>query len=63
MSFIALSKRLLSFLEKHDANEYTTFFLVTMPDGFQFVTESASFANKMIQNYHAQTRHIIEIGE
>ena len=63
MKFINLAQRLSRFLERHDACEYSTFILVTMPDGFQFVTESASFANKMITNYHAQTRHIIEIGE
>jgi hypothetical protein len=63
MKFINLAKRLSRFLERNNVCEYSTFILVTMPDGFQFVTESASFANKMIANYHAQTRHIIEIGE
>jgi hypothetical protein len=63
MSILASSKRLLAFMLQYDLCEYGTFHLITMPDGQQFVTESVSLANRMLKDYGAQTRHIVEIGE
>jgi hypothetical protein len=37
--------------------------IVTMPDGYSFITESAELANRMIKEHNAQTRHIVELGE
>ena len=49
--------------DKHDIYEYGISILVKMPDGKQFITESADIANTMQATYGAETVHITELGE
>ena len=60
---LALEKHLQYFCDKHDINEYGMFYLVTMPDGYSFITESVELYNRMLNEHGASTRHIIELGE
>jgi predicted transcriptional regulator len=60
---LALDKKLQEFCDKHDINEYGMFYMVTMPDGYSFITMSVELSNRMLREHGAQTRHIIELGE
>jgi hypothetical protein len=63
MSILAMSNQLSEFCDKHNLYEYSLMTIVTMPDGYSFITESAELANRMIKEHNAQTRHIVELGE
>jgi hypothetical protein len=63
MKTLSPAQHIVDFCEKHDLYEYALQILVTMPNGFQFVTESTEIANKMIREHQAQTKHITELGE
>jgi len=59
---LALDKKLQEFCDKYDINEYGIFYLVTMPDGYSFITMDTELLNRMLREYGAQTRHITELG-
>jgi hypothetical protein len=63
MSIINMSKVLTEFCDKHNVCEYGSFYLVTMPGGYSFITESVELSNRMLLEHGAQTRHIVELGE
>lgn len=63
MSILSIPERLQKFCDKHDLYEYGLYTIVTMPDGFQFVTNDTKLANRMITEHGASTRHIVELGE
>ena len=63
MSILAMSTKLSEFCDKHNLYEYSLMTIVTMPDGYSFITESTELANRMIREHNAQTRHIVELGE
>lgn len=60
---LSLAPRLNQFCEVHDLYEYGLYTIVTMPDGFQFVTNDTKLANRMLLEHGAETRHIVELGE
>jgi hypothetical protein len=60
---LALDKTLQEFCDKYDINEYGMFYMVTMPDGYSFITMSSELSNRMLREYGASTKHIVELGE
>jgi hypothetical protein len=62
MKTLSPAQHIAEFCEKHDLTEYSLQILVTMPNGFQFITDSTRVANKMISEHQAQTKHITELG-
>lgn len=60
---LAMSETLNTFCEQHNLYEYGMYHIVTMPNGYTFVTESVELANRMLREHGAQTRHIVELGE
>ena len=62
MSILAAPQWIEQLCEKHDLYEYRILILVKLPDGKQFVTDSAEIANKM-QALGAETVHVTELGE
>ena len=60
---LAMSETLTAFCDQHDLYEYSMMHIVTMPDGYTFITESVELANRMLREHGAQTRHIVELGE
>ena len=63
MSILSAPAWIENLCEKHDLYEYRILILVKMPDGNQFVTDSANIANSMQSQYGAETIHITELGE
>ena len=63
MSILAASQWIENLCEKHDLYEYRILILVKMPDGKQFLTDSADIANIMQSEYGAETVHLTELGE
>ena len=63
MSILSMSQKLCEFCDTHNLYEYSLQHLVTMPDGYSFITESVELANRMISEHGAHTRHIVELGE
>ena len=63
MSTLAAPAWIQNLCEKHDLYEYRILILVKMPDGKQFVTDSADVANTMQTTHGAETTHITELGE
>mgnify|MGYP001296110165 CR=1 FL=1 len=63
MSILAMTPSLNQFCEVHDLYEYGLYTVVTMPNGFQFVTRDTELANRMLTEHGAETRHIVELGE
>jgi len=51
-----------AFCQKHDLYEYGIYILVTMPNGYQFVTNDSDLANKFLSEHGAKTEHITEFG-
>ena len=60
---INMSKQLNDFCEKYDLCEYGMFYMVTMPDGYSFITQDIELSNRMLREHGASTRHIVELGE
>jgi len=60
---LSMSENLNKFCELHNLYEYSMMHLVTMPNGYTFITESVELANRMLREHGAQTRHIVELGE
>jgi hypothetical protein len=63
MSILNAPAWIESLCDKHDIYEYGISILVKMPDGKQFITDSADIANTMQSTYGAETVHITELGE
>jgi len=63
MSILSAPAWIENLCEKHDFYEYRILIVVKMPDGNQFVTDSANIANSMQSQYGAETIHITELGE
>ena len=63
MSILTPAKHVADFCDKHDLYEYGLFIMVTMSDGYSFITQDTDLANKFIAEHGAQTRHIVEFGE
>ena len=51
------------FCEAHNLYEYETYHIVTMPDGFQFITRSSELANRMMLEHGASTNYITELND
>ena len=63
MSILSAPAWIENLCNKHDIYEYRILILVKLPDGHQFVTDSADIANSMQREYWADTVHINELGE
>ena len=63
MSILSAPAWIENLCNKHDLYEYRILILVKMPDGKQFVTDSADVANTMQSEYGAETTHVTELGE
>jgi hypothetical protein len=60
---INISKELNDFCEKYDLFEYGMCYMVTMPDGYSFITQDIELSNRMLREHGASTKHIVELGE
>jgi hypothetical protein len=60
MSILANPKT-QAFCDKHNLYEYGIYILVTMPDGYQFITNDSEIANDFLAN-GAKTEHVTEFG-
>jgi hypothetical protein len=60
---INMSKKLSDFCEKYDLFEYGMSYIVTMPNGYTFITQDIDLSNRMLREHGASTRHIVELGE
>jgi len=63
MSILSAPAWIENLCTQHDLYEYRILILVKLPDGNQFVTDSAEIANKMQSECGAETIHINELGE
>jgi hypothetical protein len=63
MSIVQMAPWLENLCIKLDAYEYRILILVKLPDGHQFVTDSAEIANKAQAELGAETIHVTELGE
>ena len=62
MSILAAPQWIQDICEKHNLYEYRILILVKLPNGKQFVTDSADVANQF-QALGAETVHVNELGE
>jgi len=60
---LAMDKTLNDFCEKYDLCEYGMFYMVTMPNGYSFITQDVELSNRMLREHGASTKHIVELGE
>lgn len=63
MSILSAPQWINDLCEKFDAYEYRILILVKLPDGHQFVTDSADIANRAQFELGAETVHVTELGE
>ena len=63
MSILSAPAWIENLCQKYDLYEYRILILVKMPDGKQFVTDSADVANTMQSKHGAETIHVTELGE
>ena len=63
MSILAAHAWIENLCNKHDLYEYSILILVKLPNGHQFVTESAEIASIMQKEYDAESMYINQLGE
>ncbi len=63
MSILQMEPWIERLCETFDWYEYRILILVKLPDGKQFVTDSAEIANRAQAELGAETVHVTELGE
>lgn len=63
MSILQMEPWIESLCEQLDVYEYRILVLVKLPNGKQFVTDSAEIANRAQAELGAETVHVTELGE
>lgn len=63
MSILSAPQWINDLCEKFDVYEYRILILVKLPNGHQFVTDSADIANRAQSELGAETIHVTELGE
>ena len=63
MSILQMEPWIERLCDTLDVYEYRVLLLVKLPDGKQFVTDSAEIANRAQTELGAETVHVFELGE
>jgi hypothetical protein len=63
MSILQMEPWIENLCQRFDLYEYRILILVKLPDGKQFLTDSADVANRAQAELGAETVHVTELGE
>ena len=63
MSILSAPQWINDLCEQLDVYEYRILILVKLPNGHQFITDSADIANRAQAELGAETIHVTELGE